>query len=100
MPQENTSVKENIHSTIREPNQYIVTFHNDDFTPMDFVTLVLMHIFFKSEEDALRLMLKVHHEGKAKVGTYSYDIAHSKANIAMNLARENGYPLRISVDKE
>ena len=74
-------------------------FHNDDFTTMDFVTMILMHVFYKSEEEALKLMLKVHHEGKASVGIYSYDIASSKAALAMSLARQNGFPLRISVNK-
>lgn len=99
MPKENTHIKENIKSKTKEPSHYSVVFHNDDFTPMEFVTLVLMHIFFKSEEDALKLMLKVHHEGQASVGIYSYDIAMTKANSVINLARKNGFPLRISVNK-
>lgn len=97
MPQENTRSHEKIRSRIKEPGKYNVIFHNDDFTPMEFVTLVLKHIFYKNDIDAESLMLKVHREGKAVVGTYSYDIAMSKASETMTLARRNGYPLNISV---
>ena len=98
MPKESSNFKERIKSEIKEPSQYNVIFHNDDFTPMDFVTLLLMHIFFKNETEAEALMLKVHHEGKAIVGSYSYDIAMTKALEATKLARKNGFPLRISVN--
>lgn len=99
MPKESSNIKEKIESSIKEPGQFRVVFHNDDFTPMEFVTLILERIFFKSEEEAIKLMLKVHHEGKAIVGEYSYDIAYSKTNIATDIARQNGFPLRITVDK-
>ncbi|MCH5230996.1 MAG: ATP-dependent Clp protease adaptor ClpS [Muribaculaceae bacterium] len=99
MASENTNIKEDVRADIKEPGKYSVVFHNDDFTTMDFVTMILMHVFYKSEEEALKLMLKVHHEGKASVGLYSYDIASSKAALAMSLARQNGFPLRISVNK-
>lgn len=101
MPQENSNsnVKERIDNGIKEPGKYNVVFHNDDFTPMDFVSLLLIHIFFKSEIEAETLMLKVHNEGKAVVGTYTYDIAVSKVNDATNIARQNGFPLRITVEK-
>ena len=99
MPQENSNVKERSRSDIHSPSRYAVIFHNDDFTPMDFVIAVLVNIFFKDINEATSLMLKVHHEGKAIVGTYSYDIAYSKANIATNIAREQGFPLRITIQK-
>ena len=98
MPKESSNIREKIHNNIKEPGKYQVIFHNDDFTPMEFVTLILMHIFFKSEEEAETLMLKVHHEGKAIIGTYTYDIAVTKATEATDLARKNGFPLRISVN--
>lgn len=98
MPNESQNTKERIISRIREPNKYNVIFHNDDFTPMDFVTLILKHIFFKNEIEAEHLMLKVHNEGKAIIGTYSYDIALSKATDATNIARNNGFPLKITVN--
>ena len=53
-----------------------------------------------SEENAQALMLKVHHSGKAIVGTYTYDLAVSKAQKATSMAREKGYPLRLTVEPE
>ena len=82
---------------IGEPPKYDVIFHNDDFTPMEFVEFVLENIFFKSAPDANALMLKVHRSGKATVGTYSYDIAVSKKEKAVAISRENNFPLRITV---
>lgn len=99
MPQENSNIKERNRSEIDSPGQYSVIFHNDDFTPMDFVIAVIMNVFFKDIKEATHLMLKVHHEGKAMIGVYSYDIAHSKVNLATNLARQEGFPLRITVQK-
>lgn len=97
MPDLSQNTKERTGLRIKEPRKYNVIFHNDDFTPMDFVTLILKHIFFKNEIEAETLMLKVHNEGKANVGTYTYDIAVTKANEATNIARKNGFPLRITV---
>lgn len=97
MPNQNQNTKEKTIYGVKEPDKFNVVFHNDDFTPMDFVVLILKHIFFKSESEAESLMLKVHNEGKAIVGTYSYDISMSKAAEATGLARNNGYPLRITV---
>lgn len=99
MPQEKGSVRERNKSKLNSPGQYVVVFHNDDFTPMEFVTLILIEIFFKNYGEAERLMLKVHKEGKAEVGNYSLDIAQTKAASATNIARANGYPLRITVEK-
>lgn len=98
MPNQSQNTKERTISGIKEPGKYNVVFHNDDFTPMNFVTLILKHIFYKSDIEAETLMLKVHNEGKAIVGTYTYDIAMTKATDAINIARKNGFPLRITVN--
>ena len=83
---------EKTRSRIREPKRYLVIMHNDDYTPMDFVVDVLMGVFHKSEPEANVLMMKVHTEGEAVVGNYSYDIACSKQRTCMALAEEEGYP--------
>jgi ATP-dependent Clp protease adaptor protein ClpS len=67
---------------------------------MESVVMVLTHVFLKGEEEAEALMLQVHHSDKAVVGIYSYDIAVSKANKATRMAREQGYPLRLTVEAE
>lgn len=97
MAQENSNIKERNKSDIKKPGKYAVIFHNDDFTPMEFVVIVLISIFFKNVEDAEKLMMKVHLEGQAIVGTYYYDIALTKANRTIQFARDNGYPLRVSL---
>ena len=100
MPQEQSQIRERQRTNIREPRRYQVIIHNDDFTTMEFVVMVLKEVFFLSEENAQALMLKVHHSSKAVVGVYTYDIAMSKAHKATNMAREQGYPLRLTVEPE
>ena len=83
---------------IDEPQQYKVIFHNDDFTTMEFVTDVLRTVFGKPADEAVVLMMKVHREGQAVVGIYSYDVAMTKASIATSRARDEGFPLRITCE--
>ena len=100
MAKEQSGLKERQKIDLKEPRRYKVIIYNDDFTTMDFVVMILKQVFFKSEEEAQALMLQVHHSDKAVVGIYSYDIAVSKANKATSMARENGYPLRLTIEKE
>lgn len=83
-----------------EPSMYNVILHNDDETTMDFVVHILVTIFRKSESEAETIMLKVHNEGTAVAGTYFKDIAESKAMKAMGEARNLGFPLMLTVEKE
>ncbi len=100
MPQEQSQIRERQKTNLREPRRYKVIIHNDDFTTMEFVVMILKEVFFLSEENAQALMLQVHHSDKAVVGIYTYDIALSKAQKATNMARENGFPLRLTVEPE
>ncbi len=100
MPKEQSQVRERQDTKLREPRRFNVIIHNDDFTTMEFVVEVLITVFFLSEENANALMLKVHHAGKAVVGSYTRDIAVSKADKATRMARENGFPLRLTVEPE
>ena len=77
-----------------------MTIYNDDFTTMEFVVMILTQVFFKSETEAEALMLQVHHSDKAVVGIYSYDVAVSKVRKATDMAREAGFPLRLTVEPE
>lgn len=67
---------------------------------MEFVVMVLMDVFFMSEENAYALMMQIHHSDKAVAGVYTYDIAMSKARKATDMAREEGFPLRVTVEPE
>lgn len=100
MTKEKSAIKERSRTGFDEPKHYNVIIFNDDFTTMDFVIEVLTKIFGKSFEDAKAIMLAVHNEGKAVAGTYSYDIAISKASLATKLARDNDFPLKLEVEEE
>ncbi len=93
-------MKERQRTGLKEPRRYKVYIHNDDFTTMDFVVKVLVRVFFKSEAEAEALMLQVHHSDKAVVGIYSYDIAVSKVKRATQMAREEGFPLRLTYEED
>ena len=83
----------------RKPAMYNVVMHNDDETTMEFVVSVLMIVFHMTEEDANNVMMKIHYEGKAIVGTYYKDIAQSKANLTIQLARHAGFPLQTTIEE-
>ena len=100
MAKEQSSVKERQRTGLREPRRYKVYIHNDDFTTMDFVVKFLKVVFFKSEAEAQTIMLNVHHSDKGLVGVYSYDVAVSKMRLATQMARDEGFPLRITVVPE
>ena len=100
MAKEQSSVKEKQRTGLKEPRRYKVTIYNDDFTTMEFVVKILTQVFFKSETEAEALMLQVHHSDKAVVGIYSYDVATSKVRKATRMAREAGFPLRLTVEPE
>ncbi len=83
---------------VREPRRYRVFLHNDDYTSMEFVVLVLMKIFRKSTEEATRIMLAVHEQGVGLCGIYTHEIAETKVILVRNLAREAGFPLRCTLE--
>ena len=100
MAKEQSYIRERQKVDLKEPQRYKVTIYNDDFTTMEFVVKILVEVFYKSEAEAEVLMLKVHHSDKAVVGIYSYDVATSKVRKATNMAREAGFPLRLTVEPE
>lgn len=98
MPNRKQQYDYQVREHTREPKKYNVVMHNDDVTTMEFVVDVLRKVFYKSTEAATTLMLDVHHKGAAIVGTYSLDIAASKANKAMVMARDQGFPFRLTIE--
>lgn len=99
-PGTGAGVKSRVRVLIEEPRQYKVIFHNDDFTTMEFVTDVLRRVFNKPADEAVTLMMRVHQEGQAVVGIYSYDVAMTKASQATAMARNEGFPLKITCEPE
>ena len=96
MEKQQTYHKSNTRLKTKHTQLYDVVIHNDDFTTMDFVVMILMEIFQKSEVEATQLMLFVHEQGEAVAGTYILDIALSKVDKATSLARQNGFPLKLT----
>jgi ATP-dependent Clp protease adaptor protein ClpS len=84
---------------VKEPPLYKVLLHNDDYTSMEFVVLLLEKIFNKSTPEATRIMLNVHQQGIGVAGVYSKEIAETKVAIVHDLAQKNEYPLRCSMER-
>ncbi len=85
---------------VKEPPFYKVLLHNDDYTSMEFVVEVLMHVFNKPIAEATGIMLNVHKQGTGLCGHYPYDVAETKVETVHLLARERGYPLKCSMEEE
>lgn len=82
------------------PPLYKVLLHNDDYTTMDFVVIVLETVFHKSSIEASKIMLNVHQKGMGIAGIYPRDIAETKVALVYDMARKNEYPLKCSIEKE
>jgi ATP-dependent Clp protease adaptor protein ClpS len=79
---------------------YRVLLLNDDYTPMEFVVLVLEHFFNKSREEATRIMLHVHNYGVGVCGVFPIEVAETKVAQVMDLARRNEHPLQCTKERE
>ncbi len=83
----------------REPPLWQVVLLNDDYTPMEFVVLVLQRFFGKGHEQAIQVMLKVHQEGRGVCGVYPYDIANTKVVQVNRFARQHQHPLQCVMEE-
>ena len=83
----------------KRPNLYRVLLLNDDYTPMEFVVLVLERFFNKDREAATRIMLHVHHHGVGECGVFTYEVAETKVTQVIDFARENQHPLQCTLEK-
>ena len=95
--EQSPGIREREKAGEKEPHLYGVIFFNDDFTTMEFVVSVLKLVFHKNDAEAQALMLTVHKAGSALVGTYTYDLAVTKKEKAIKMARDERYPLHIEV---
>ena len=83
----------------REPNEYMVVLLNDDYTTMDFVVRVLESVFQKSPAEAYRVMMHVHVNGRGIAGIYPYEIAETKVDTVSTMARDEGFPLKATIEE-
>jgi ATP-dependent Clp protease adaptor protein ClpS len=84
---------------ITEPPLYKVLLHNDDYTTMEFVVMVLETVFHKSSLEATRIMLNVHNSGVGIAGVFIRDVAETKAKLVMDLAKKYEHPLKCTIEK-
>ncbi len=99
-PQHEADVLTERKQKLQKPPLYKVLLHNDDFTTMDFVVFILVQVFHKSEEEAIQIMLAVHHQGVGIAGVYTHEVAETKVNQVHNLAKAHEYPLLCSLEEE
>lgn len=85
---------------LQEPPRYKVLLHNDDYTTMDFVVMILQTVFGKQTDEATRIMLNVHHQGVGIAGVYTREIGETKVATVHRLAKKNQFPLKCSLEKD
>ena len=83
----------------KKPSQYKVLLLNDDYTPMEFVVMVLKRFFRMDLEEATRVMLHVHQKGVGVCGIFPYEVAETKVNQVMDFAKQNQHPLQCTLEK-
>jgi len=84
----------------KKPSLYRVIMLNDDYTPMEFVVLILQRFFGHNTQSAQKIMLHVHQKGVGVCGIYTYEVAEAKINHVMTFARQNEHPLQLQMEKE
>tara|TARA_B100000749_G_scaffold73192_1_gene54975 strand:+ start:438 stop:860 length:423 start_codon:yes stop_codon:yes gene_type:complete len=83
----------------KKPSQYRVLMLNDDYTPMEFVVMVLKRFFRMDLDEATRVMLHVHQRGVGVCGVFPYEVAETKVNQVMDFAKQNQHPLQCTLEK-
>lgn len=97
---ENEAVTAKPKTQSAKPPMYKVYLLNDDYTPMDFVVLVLRRFFNKNTDEAKNIMLQIHNSGVGICGLYPFEIAETKASNVINLSRKHQHPLQCRIEKE
>ena len=96
----NIGVVERTKPKTRKPSMYKVIMLNDDYTPMEFVVMVLQRVFKLPHEQAVQVMLKVHTEGAGVCGVFTAEVAETRVREVLSLARENEHPLQCTMEPE
>lgn len=96
----NVAIQNETREKIDKPRLWKILLHNDNYTTMDFVVTILIGVFHKSEGEAIRIMLDVHHKGIGVVGTYTREIAETKIARVTELAKQAEFPLLCTMEPE
>ncbi|MDC3091174.1 ATP-dependent Clp protease adapter ClpS [Rickettsiales bacterium] len=94
----NTVIKEEIK--VKKPDLFKVILLNDDYTPMEYVVGLLKKVFNKNQDEAINVMLTIHQKGSGICGIYTLEIAETKANSVMKMAKKDQHPLQCIIEKE
>lgn len=97
MASEQTQTGTRSETRVQYPSKYNVVFHNDDFTPMEFVISLLVEVFDRSLEQAKQITVQIHESGQGIAGTYYHEVAEQKQQESVVLSRHNGHPLKITL---
>jgi ATP-dependent Clp protease adaptor protein ClpS len=84
----------------KKPSLYKVLLLNDDYTPMEFVVLILERFFSKNREESVRIMLHVHQHGVGVCGVFTYEVAETKVTQVIDFARQHQHPLQCTMEKD
>ena len=99
-PGEDTGTLTKTKPKTKKPSMYKVLLLNDDYTPMEFVILVLMRIFGMPKENATEVMMHVHRRGVGVCGVYPFEVAETKVTQVVDFARRNEHPLQCTMEKD
>jgi len=88
-----------LEEDLKEPRKFRVLMHNDDYTTMDFVILILVEVFRKTTQQATQIMLSIHEKGAGECGIYTAEVAETKIAIVRARAKDAGYPLKCSMEE-
>lgn len=100
IPGQKTDAETGTRSKTSLPPLHKVLLHNDDYTSMEFVVAILESVFHKTPAEANRIMLNVHVQGVGVAGVYPFEVAETKVTKVHSMARQEGYPLRCSMEEE
>ena len=95
-----TAVITRTKAQTKKPNMYRVLLLNDDYTPQEFVVVILQKYFNKSADDAFQIMLHVHQNGVGECGVFTYEVAETKVTQVMDFARKHQHPLQCIMEKK
>ena len=98
MPKINEEVESQL--ALDKPSMYKVILHNDDYTTMEFVVMILTDIFHKRIEESEKIMWDIHKKGKGICGVYTHEIAQTKVEQVLDLAKDNEFPLLATMEEE
>jgi ATP-dependent Clp protease adaptor protein ClpS len=100
MPKKQKDILVKDREKLGRPKKYKVVLYNDDYTPMNLVTSILVDVFNKGNQEAYSIMMSVHKRGRGVAGVYSKQIAETKVSAAKDIAREHGSPLHCEAEPE